>query len=84
MGHVDDLKISFMDLKVVSNVIKNLKQDYEKVGDSNMVYGKVHNYLGMKLDFTYARKVMLSIKQYINLILQNVPKNERHCNITGS
>jgi len=64
-----------MDSKLVSDVIEKLKQDYRNDEDLNVVHGKVHDYLGMRLNFTDAGKVMFLIEQYIELILQNVPED---------
>ena len=45
--HVDDLKLSHMDPKVVTNFMAWLEGIY---GDLSITRGKVHEYLGMTLD----------------------------------
>jgi Reverse transcriptase (RNA-dependent DNA polymerase) len=50
--HVDDLKISHIDPEVLSQVIKQLTEVFG-IGTPLMVNrGKVHDYLGMNLDFS--------------------------------
>ena len=55
--HVDDLKISHKDPKVVTRIINKLKKKYAKVNPLTVVRGKVHDYLGMTLDFRTKHKV---------------------------
>ena len=71
--HVDDLKISHADSRVVTNVIKMLKTQYGKVGELNVVRGKRHEYLGIDLDFSTPGKVIISMQQYIERILDELP-----------
>eukprot|EP00957_Ditylum_brightwellii_P012012 906247-Ditylum_brightwellii.AAC.1 len=46
--HVDNLKISCMDPKEVTRMLRWLKKKYGKLRTTR---GKVHEYLGMDLDF---------------------------------
>ena len=55
--HVDDLKISHKKSSVVDNIITSLKEEYGKVGELTVRRGKVHDYLGMKLDFSNTGRV---------------------------
>ena len=55
--HVNDCKISHENPKIINDIITWLHQDYESIftdGSRKMevAQGKVHNYLGMMLDFT--------------------------------
>ena len=55
--HMDDCKISHKNPKVVSKVIKWLQREYESIfkdssEEMQVSQGKVHTYLGMKLEFT--------------------------------
>ena len=51
LWHVDDLKISHMDPEVVSNIISKLNERYGKEAPLTETRGKIHEYLGMTLDF---------------------------------
>lgn len=50
--HVDDLKNSHMKTTAVGSIVSSLKAEYGKVGKMTVRRGKVHDYLGMKLDFS--------------------------------
>ena len=58
--HVDDLKISHKDPKVVDRIIETLDSEYGKVGQMTIRRGMIHEYLGMKLDFSKAGKSSLT------------------------
>jgi hypothetical protein len=45
LWHVDDLKISHIDHKVVSSVIQQLHEEFGKEALLTKTHGKVHNYL---------------------------------------
>ena len=57
--HVDDLKISHVDSKVVDQMIDWLKRKYEdkEIGIIKPSRGKVHDYLAMILDFSVPAEV---------------------------
>ena len=62
-----------MDPKVVTQVIEMLNKEYGKVADLTIARGRVHNFLGMKIDFSKKGKVMISMQSYIEQILDEVP-----------
>ena len=49
--HVDDLKISHVQTKVVDEFIEMTEEDFGKEEPLSQSRGKVHEYLGMTLDF---------------------------------
>ena len=60
--HVDNMKISHKDSQVVTNIIKKLDERYGKTASGQSVpltvtRGKIHEYLGMKLDYSITGKV---------------------------
>jgi hypothetical protein len=63
--HVDDLKISHKDSKVVDTVIEKLNTEYGQIGNMTIRRGKVHDYLGMRLDFSSPGKIMVDMQDYI-------------------
>jgi hypothetical protein len=70
----DDLEASHVITKVMDQMIKYLRQDYETIfkdGTSEMVVsgGKIHKYLGMTLDYTIRRQARISMLKYIDEIL---------------
>ena len=72
--HVYDLKISHKDPKVVTRIINILKKKHAKVNPPSVTRGKVHDYLGMVLDFREKQKVKVSMCKFIKDILEEVPK----------
>ena len=73
LWHVDDLKISHVDAEVVSNIIEILQKEYGKVGTLSVTRGKVHEYLGMTLDFSDAGKVIVDMEKYFDEVLEDLP-----------
>jgi hypothetical protein len=49
--YVDDLKVSHVDGNVVGDIIKLVEQEFGKEMSVTVTRGKVHNYLGIKIDF---------------------------------
>ena len=73
--HVDDCKISHKSVKVNDNTIKWLRRDYESIftdgsGKMKVARGKVHKYLGMKLDFTTAGVVIVTMIDYVDDVIK--------------
>ena len=69
--HVDDCKLSHVDASANDKLIKWLHKNYKSVfedGSSEMkvCHGKVHTFLGMKLDFTTPGHVIVMMTNYIN------------------
>jgi Reverse transcriptase (RNA-dependent DNA polymerase) len=71
--HVDDLKISHVDADVVSDIIKLIDAEFGKEAPITQNRGKVHDYLGMKLDYTIPGKVQISMSEYIQTMLDEAP-----------
>jgi hypothetical protein len=59
------LKISHENDEVIENVISTLSERYGKEAPLVMTRGKVHDYLGMRLDFSIKGKVKVIMKDYI-------------------
>jgi hypothetical protein len=67
---VDDLKISHVDSKVVYGIISQLEQEFGKEGPLSIHHGKVHDYLGMCLDFSYPGKLVVSMESNIKAMIE--------------
>ena len=50
--HVHDLKISHVDGKVNQYILETLQEEYGKEAPIPSTTGKVHEYLGMTIDYT--------------------------------
>jgi hypothetical protein len=73
--HVDDLKVSHVEPKVVDDFIEWARSKYEDVKITKMKpsRGKIHNYLGMVLDYSEPGKVKIQMKDYIKKMLEEFP-----------
>ena len=71
--HVDDLKISHASPKVVDQLVDSLRDEYGKIGEMSVNRGKLHDYLGMTLDFSSPGKFTLDMEKYIEEIMKHVP-----------
>jgi hypothetical protein len=70
---VDDLKISHADSKTVDDVISLLTQEFGKQNQLTVTRGKIHEYLGMRLDFSTPGKLVISMEPYIKSMLDEMP-----------
>jgi hypothetical protein len=50
--HVDDLKISHLETKVVDHVIAMMEEEFGREAPLTVRRGKIHDYFGMTLDFS--------------------------------
>ena len=71
--HVDDMKISHADSRIVDTIINMLEQEFGKEAPLTIRHGKIHEYLGMTLDFTLAGKVQIRMEEYIANMLTELP-----------
>jgi hypothetical protein len=72
--HADDCKLSHKSPKCNDRMIKWLRKEYESIfkdgsGKMAVSHGKVHTYLGMKLDYTLRGRVMITMFDYIEEII---------------
>jgi len=68
--HVDDLMKSHVDKKVNDEFAVWLNDMYGEHGSVKVHCGKIHNYLGMVLDFTTPGKVMVNMSDYVEDMLK--------------
>ena len=72
---MDDLKISHMDSKVVDDFVGWVQETYGSIGKVKVNRGKVHNYLGMKLNYTKPGQVSIDMKAYVWAMVAAFPLN---------
>jgi hypothetical protein len=73
--HVDDLKVSHVRATVVTKMADWLRTTYERLfddgsGEMKICRGKVHEYLGVTLDFTIPGEVKITMIPYVKEIVQ--------------
>ena len=72
--HVDDMKISHGDSRVVDGIIRLLEEEFGKEAPLTIRRGKIHDYLGMTLDFSLVDKVQISMVDYTKNMLEELPE----------
>ena len=73
--HIDDLMISHNNSSVVNKVISLLPNEYGKVDEMTVKPGKIHEYLGMTLDFSEESKFIVNMEEYTVEILIGLPED---------
>jgi hypothetical protein len=71
--HVDDLKVSHVDADVLEDIVTELDKSYGKQKPLVVTRGKVHDYLGMTLDFVTPGKVIVKMQDYNEEMLDELP-----------
>ena len=74
--HVDNIKASHVEAKVVTRMAKWLRKTYERLfkdgsGNMKLCRGKIHDYLGMNLDHTLKGEVKITMIPYIKEMIQD-------------
>jgi hypothetical protein len=75
LWHVDDLKISHVDPKVVTSIIDMLEAEFGREAPLTKTRGKIHEYLGMTINFSEDGKVKFSMIDYVKNILDSLPED---------
>ena len=70
--HVDDMKSSHVDSKVNDELIAFIRNKYEdaEIGLLKETRGKVHEYLGMTLDYSVKGEVSINMIKYLENMLE--------------
>jgi Reverse transcriptase (RNA-dependent DNA polymerase) len=71
--HVDDLKLSHVEQQVLEDIADKLNAKYGKQTPLVIHRGKIHDYLGMTIDYSEDRKVKFSMPDYVEGILDDAP-----------
>jgi hypothetical protein len=74
LWHVDDLKISHVDAEVVTGIIEQIDEEFGKEAPLTITRGKIHEYLGMTLDYTEPGKVKIKMLDYVEKMLADLPE----------
>jgi hypothetical protein len=73
--HVDDLKISHVNEGVVTEIIDKISNVFGNEAPLTINRGKIHDYLGMELDFRQEKKVVIKMEKYIHGVLEEAPND---------
>ena len=72
--HVDDVKSSHVDPKVNDDFHKWLQKEYGQVKEVTCTRDKIHDYLGMKLDYSTPGEVKIDMRDYVKAMIEEFPK----------
>jgi hypothetical protein len=75
--HVDDLKISYVETTVVDNFIELLTSVFGKASPLSISRGKVHDYLGLTLDFNNSGQLVIDMSAYAKMVVAAPPDDMR-------
>jgi hypothetical protein len=73
--HVDDLKVSHVDAKAVDEFLQLLDSEFGKDTPMTAGRGKVHDYLGMTLDYGVDGTVKIDMSNYVKMVLHELPEH---------
>ena len=73
--HVDDIKISHHDPKVVDSVLADLAHEFGQETPLTITQGPIHDYFGMHIDFSEPRLVQFSMNEYIEELIVECPED---------
>ena len=73
--HVDDVKSSHQDPEVNTKFAERCEKQYgsEELGHVRVTRGKIHDYLGMTLDYATKGKLKVDMREYINNMKKEWP-----------
>jgi Reverse transcriptase (RNA-dependent DNA polymerase) len=75
LWHVDDVKVSHDDDNVVTSILERLEERFGKDTPLTVCRGKVHEYLGMTIDFGIEGKVQFRMDDYVDGLLKETPND---------
>ncbi|KAG7345606.1 reverse transcriptase RNA-dependent DNA polymerase [Nitzschia inconspicua] len=71
--YVDDLKLSHVDPEVVEEIFAKLQEEFGKEAPLSVTRGEVHNYLGMRINFSVDGKVQFTMPTLVEEIVAQLP-----------
>ena len=74
--HVDNLKVSHEDKKIVDAFENWLRANYEDHTPMKPSRGKVHDYLAMEMDYSQPGKLKINMTKYIEGVIENFKYND--------
>jgi hypothetical protein len=75
LWHVDNIKVSHVAHETVTTVLALISEEYGKETPLTVTRGKVHDYLGMTIDFSAQGRVKFTMIEYIADALDNLPED---------
>ena len=72
--HVDNLKVSHVEAMEVEKFVQQMEETFGLETPLTVSRGRVHDYLGMTLDFHTKGEVQINMEHYIDMMLQDAPE----------
>ena len=72
--HVDDVKASHKESKILDGFFQWVKDTYGSIGEVKITRGKIHEYLGMTLDYSVPGQVSINMIDYVKSMIANFPE----------
>ena len=69
------LKISHFSVRVIEDILEKLSERFGKEDPLTITRGKVHDYLGMTFDYSTTGKVAITMQDYIERMLDDLPQD---------
>ena len=73
--HVDDLRLSHVEEEAVNDMIERLNKEFGGRESMTVSEGKIHDYLGIMLDYRTKGPLKVDMISYIYGTLEEVPKD---------
>jgi hypothetical protein len=73
LWHVDDLKLSHVKQEVLETIANKINKKYGQQTPIVIHRGKVHDYLGMTIDYSEEGKVKFTMPDFVDGILEEAP-----------
>ena len=67
--HVDDLEVSHKEQSVLEDFLGDLRSEFRQEDELTENTGLVHEYLGITIDYLIAGKVVLTIINYLEVVI---------------
>ena len=71
--HVDDVKSSHVDSRVNDQFLHWVNKEFGSLGEVKTTRGKIHDYLGMILDYSVDGQVSIDMTRYVDSMVSNFP-----------
>ena len=71
--HVDDLKASHKDQKVLDDFLDNLRSEFGQEDELAETRGRVHEYLGITIDYSLPGKVVFTMFDFLEDVIVEAP-----------
>jgi len=73
--HVNDLNVSHVNPKEIYHFLKWVQETYGSNAEVKSTCVKIHEYIGMKLDFSIDSQITIHMAGYVTTMIESFPKD---------